>query len=464
MPSNRLTAENANFLLNCSEIELNLKATRRSFVLFLFFDFTFTSLLWLIYCTTKGLSIEEAYEEEIKKYNIDSSLFDVAVASVVRFIFLNLFYTIFKINHWIPAAIITFASSSFLISKVIIFAIKGTHKIITDYLILIISFLIVWGQTGYLDMKIFSIVKKKAVLLDTDSTISNTSRANYGSVNAPRGILSEVPSFYASPLDSPRDFSDEENDSQSIKSFLREDQRRSRFKNSKSIRSTLTNIPEAGKNSQYLEFEKLSEELLETLVSIKNDDKDWNLTEFNLIDLLNEKNVKIDSIDANINCSLKTKYFSGIGKVFKLDTVIPFEESLLLKVLRDEVEECANWNVTVKEAKVVTKIRQDLSILHVCVHEQAGGLVSQRDFVNLNRYYFNDNMEQHILASIACKSDQVPVLESYVRGENGPTGYFFSRIDDNFTKFTWILNVNLKGWLPQYLIDQSLTMAQKDFI
>ena len=98
MPSNRLSAENANFLVNCSEIEFNLKATRRSFVLLLFFDLTFTSLLWLIYVTvsliknklnkkrqilifyqTKGLSLQEAYVEEIENYNIDSSLFDVAV-------------------------------------------------------------------------------------------------------------------------------------------------------------------------------------------------------------------------------------------------------------------------------------------------------------------------------------------------------------------------------------------------
>ena len=70
-------------------------------------------------------------------------------------------------------------------------------------MILIISFLIVWIQTWYLDVKIFSTIKKQAVLLETETSL-NASRPNYGSINTPRGILSEVASFYASPLDSPQ--------------------------------------------------------------------------------------------------------------------------------------------------------------------------------------------------------------------------------------------------------------------
>ena len=57
-----------------------LSEARRSFLLITIFDFSFIVLLWLIYCTTKGYSLKEAYDKEIVNYNIDQSLFDVVVS------------------------------------------------------------------------------------------------------------------------------------------------------------------------------------------------------------------------------------------------------------------------------------------------------------------------------------------------------------------------------------------------
>ncbi|CAF1095448.1 unnamed protein product [Adineta steineri] len=52
----------------------------------------------------------------------------------------------------------------------------------------------------------------------------------------------------------------------------------------------------------------------------------------------------------------------------------------------------------------------------------------------------------------------------HARGENGPTAYIVEKIDDTTCKFTWLLNVDLKGWLPQYLINSSLASAQLTLI
>ena len=58
----------------------------------------------------------------------------------------------------------------------------------------------------------------------------------------------------------------------------------------------------------------------------------------------------------------------------------------------------------------------------------------------------------------------MPPQVGFVRGENGPTAYILKEIHSNECHITWILNVNLRGWLPQYLIDQSLSSVQLDFI
>ncbi len=89
----------------------------------------------------------------------------------------------------------------------IIFALKGTHKALTDYLILIISFLIVWIQTWYLDVKLFSVVNEKARNPPPlQNQPQHESIRTYGSLNYERqryaARFSEVGSFY-SPNDSP---------------------------------------------------------------------------------------------------------------------------------------------------------------------------------------------------------------------------------------------------------------------
>jgi hypothetical protein len=70
----------------------------------------------------------------------------------------------------------------------------------------------------------------------------------------------------------------------------------------------------------------------------------------------------------------------------------------------------------------------------------------------------------HILSGSACVHASMPPQEGCVRGENGPTAYILNPIDSTTCQITWLLNVNLKGWLPQYLIDQSLSGVQVDFI
>lgn len=118
---------------------------------------------------------------------------------------------------------------------------KGSHKIITDYLILIISFMIVWIQTWYLEVKIFTVIKSHGRLFDDcwldnwsndinkieqnernpildvngvgPASINNVAerRSYYGSMRNSKGILSEIGSFY-SPMDSPGRSDDEDED------------------------------------------------------------------------------------------------------------------------------------------------------------------------------------------------------------------------------------------------------------
>lgn len=72
----------------------------------------------------KGENIVNALNDQVVHYNIQSSLFDIILAALIRFLLLIVFYGIFGINHWFIIAV------SFLIyilnfNKTIV----STHKI-----------------------------------------------------------------------------------------------------------------------------------------------------------------------------------------------------------------------------------------------------------------------------------------------------------------------------------------------
>ena len=54
-----------------------------------------------------------------------------------------------------------------------------------------------------------------------------------------------------------------------------------------------------------------------------------------------------------------------------------------------------------------------MSIIYVITHEQASGLITARDFINLSAYKCINNM--HILGGKACEHEDMPVKETYIR-------------------------------------------------
>ena len=52
------------------------------------------------------------------------------------------------------------------------------------------------------------------------------------------------------------------------------------------------------------------------------------------------------------------------------------------------------------------------------------------------------------------------------RGENGPGGWAIRGVAGDASKchFQWLLDTDLKGWIPQSIIDNALSGAQLDYI
>jgi len=153
-----------------------------------------------------------------------------------------------------------------------------------------------------------------------------------------------------------------------------------------------------------------------------------------------------------------SKNFAKWNKVFKLTSTINGTREQLVELLFDKQDEMAKWSPTVNDSRILEVVNRDLYISYQLTNEQAQGIVAKRDFVNLTVRRFIDDVA--VLGAQACLHRNMPPKDNCVRGENGPTAYIVEKIDDTTSKFTWILNVDLKGWLPQYLINSALANVQ----
>ena len=58
------------------------------------------------------------------------------------------------------------------------------------------------------------------------------------------------------------------------------------------------------------------------------------------------------------------------------------------------------------------------------------------------------------------------LLLIFLRGENGISCFATEELPDEISKcrFTWILNTNFKGWIPQTVVDKSLSTGLVNFM
>ncbi|XP_006010702.1 STARD3 N-terminal-like protein isoform X1 [Latimeria chalumnae] len=129
----------------------SISDVRRTFCLFVTFDLLFIALLWIIELNVNG-GIEKALVKEVVKYDFHLSFFDIFVLAVFRFTILILAYAVFKLRHWWAIAFTTAVSSAFLIAKVIVSKLFSQGAF--GYVLPIMSFLIAWIETWFLDFKV----------------------------------------------------------------------------------------------------------------------------------------------------------------------------------------------------------------------------------------------------------------------------------------------------------------------
>lgn len=397
-----------------------LSPVRRFFCLYVTFDLLFTTLLWIICIVLSGREIFPAFEFEIAKYNVKSSLFDTVMLAGGRFIILLLFYALLHINHWWAVAVTTAASSGILIAKVFLFEWDNAKNTIFVVLLILVSFILAWGEAWFLDFRVFPREIKARLIEEKLCRHTSETAPLLGPNRRYTGGDNEDRAFY-SPIQSPAGSDDDE------------------------IHEELASSQRLG--VQEFEYKRRGREALDHALKILQSDQ-WRL---------------LKTSPEGDTTYIKTDH-SKQGSVFKLMALIDASQAKLMEIIWHHTETAPSWNPTVICCKILQKIDSHTDISYHITAEAGGGLITSRDFVAVRHWQVHGDV--YVTAGISIEYPAMPPQESYVRGENGPCAFVLAtdRSDPEKCHVTWLLSMDLKGWIPQYLIDQAVAGTMLEFV
>ncbi|KAF5274123.1 hypothetical protein FQR65_LT04521 [Abscondita terminalis] len=398
----------------------SMSSVRRFFCLFVTFDLAFTGLMWLICIMINGQNISTAIDKEIYHYTIHTSLFDIVIAAVCRFILLLLFYGLFSINHWIIIAISTSLTSTFLIAKVFQYNWVDSHQPVFEVLLILTSFVISWGEAWFLDYRVLpqELHSRRILISNPENERAPLIRSYVQGL--PSMYTESVGNFY-SPLGTPDG------------SMHEVDHPNNRY------------LPVKLTADQDHEYKMKGAKILEEA---------WRF--------LNNQEWKLEKRNAD-NDTIHVLSVPNVGKIFKLTGVINTSPRYLLEELFYKVETIPQWNPALLESHKVQAIDEYTDISYQ-ISADSGGVVSSRDFINIRHWGVIDGC--FVIAYCAIDHPSVGRSEKYVRGENGIGCWAMKPIPGELDKcmFEWVLNTNLKGWIPQYILDTALVGVMMDYM
>ncbi|XP_062389014.1 stAR-related lipid transfer protein 3 [Sardina pilchardus] len=383
---------------------------RRTFCLFVTFDLLFISLLWIIELNINK-NIWDSLQNEVIQYNFKSSFFDIFLLALFRFLCLQLGYAACRLKHWWIIAITTLVTSAFLVAKVILSDLFNRNAF--GYVLPITSFVVAWLETWFLDFKVLT-------------QEAEDERAYLAAVQA---ACERAPMIYPRAVSDGQFYSPPE-----------------------SLAGSEEELDEDGAGrkavtAQEKEFVRQGREAMTVVEQILSQEENWKF----------EKN-------NDIGDSVYTLEIPYHGKTFILKAFMQCSAELVYQEVILQPEKMVQWNKTISACQILQRVDDNTLISYDVSAGAAGGVVSPRDFVNVRRV--ERKRDCYISAGMATTHEVKPPHSRFVRGENGPGGFVVLKSTSNpsVCTFIWILNTDLKGRLPRYLIHQSLAATMFEFM
>eukprot|EP00041_Stephanoeca_diplocostata_P001040 m.18633 g.18633 ORF g.18633 m.18633 type:complete len:551 (+) comp11532_c0_seq2:122-1774(+) len=419
------------------------------------FDLSLCYIFWFLTAETDDKRPPSA-RQQVENYSFQSSIVDVVGVSMLRFLIVSIAYAgIGTVVSW-PVVLCTAGTSVFLIVKIYFYASKFTA--VMDYAVFISSFALCWMEAVFHAARIaplekqFRHLRQAAASADgcaspgayagrTDPQSGATSPGLGQSSNAvfftPGG--SDVDSDgYGTPGSSPGERPLSSN------TYASPEQLQDALKAVADARRAGMFDGEAGLT------EHDSDERKATLsrLGLQAVQQTWRLA---ADDTQGSWTVEADRGGVRITSRMVEN-----RHVLRSEGIIRVSPSVLFHVLHGNVDAQSAWNPIVDRYEVVETIDRHTDVTYSVAAAQAGGLISPRDFVCVRQWVKRDgNM---VIAETSIEHPDRPTADGQIRGLMGPGGYVLMTVpgQPHVTNLIWVFNADLKGWLPRYLVHQTM--------
>ncbi|KAF3846033.1 hypothetical protein F7725_003111 [Dissostichus mawsoni] len=336
-------------------------------------------------------------------------IIELNLLAVFRFLCLLVGYAAFRLRHWWVIAVTTLVTSVFLVVKVIVSSLLSVNAF--GYVIPITSFVVAWLETWFLDFKVLT-------------QEAEDERAYLAAVHA---ACERAPMIYPRAVSDGQFYSPPE-----------------------SIAGSEEDLDEEGLGrravtAQEKEYVRQGREAMSVLEQILAQEENWNTL-----------------FCQDMGDSVYTLEIPFHGKTFILKGLMQCTAELVYQEVILQPEKMVQWNKTVSSCQILQRVDDNTLVSYDVSSGAAGGVVSARDFVNVRRV--ERKRDCYLSAGMATDHHAKPPVGRY--GENGPGGFVVLKSSSNpsVCTFIWVLNTDLKGRLPRYLIHQSLAATMFEFM
>ncbi|XP_078464832.1 stAR-related lipid transfer protein 3-like [Lampetra fluviatilis] len=387
---------------------------RRTFCLFTLFNGIFIVMLWLIMVSIKssqtGISYTAVVLEEVIQTDVSKTSFDIIWLAIFRATVLLLAYAACKWKCRFPVASTTCITSGYAFFKILHTDYSGENYYKSFAIMMPITiFVVSWFEALFMDYRVLPKEQRAT------QRVQNQHNLHVRQHQSPRG---EHPPTQEDDFHSLSEFVDGMDEGDYDLDLDLEDI------------SHLSN-----EERQYVQQ---GEDAMRNVISMLGMESVWNKEKSrddgDVYTLIGPNNMKIFILKMSLLCPPEVVY-----------------EEVMLRP-----ERMPSWNRAVIDCQVLMRIRDHTLVTYDVSAGAANGYVKPRDFVNVRR--IEKQGQRYISAGMSTSHEDKPPSSDFVRGNNDSGGFIVQKNSEqrNACSFIWILNTDIKGSIPRYLVNKSL--------
>ncbi|CAH0761770.1 unnamed protein product [Diatraea saccharalis] len=386
-----------------------MSTVRRFFCLFVTFDLLFTSLMWLICVMMRGETLKQIFDREIVHYDVKTSLFDVVMIS-------------------------TAGTCAFLIGKVFVFDWPAASQPVYQVFLIVTSFTLSWGEAWFLDFRVLPQEMQARQIIDSIVHHGATERTPLISHRVPQSTYGDSTVNWFSPVETPE----------------------------------ASPRPIKPGEQVILTQEQIDEYISQADESLHNA---WKV--------LHLPNWVVEKRGANGDV-VESKRTDQFGKVYRFTGIVECPSQFIYEEFKNNICKLPEWNPTILKSELIKEIAPGVDLSYQVTAGGGRGVIAPRDFIILRRTAMlsregkvvDSDPYAYITSGVSVQVPGYPPHRDMVRGENKVGCWLMKPIKaktpggkiEQHTTFQWLMCCDLKGRIPQFVLDAAFASVMLDYI